>query len=575
MTRCQGISVCAGRVLAPCLCLRALPDFDLEEKAAAPVQQTLDRLHETLKAFGAELAAEAAAQPENSACGALAEVQLAMLEDCCFTDAADGAVKAGYAPQAAVLRAAAQQEAMLRGLNDPYLSARAEDVHDLGVRLACRLTGTAYPSLSALPQDCIVAAHDLLPSMLMTADLPRIRGIAIETGTKTSHVSILASGLDIPTVAACAGAMGACTGEPVFLDGEAGSFSFGLTETERAAAAESQRSWQAERAELGRYAAAQPVTADGTRIEVHANIVDPMVLEKTMAAGICGVGLFRTEFLYMNRAALPTEDEQYSIYRFAAKKLGGLPLTIRTMDIGGDKKVDCMDLPREENPFMGYRAIRICLDRPEIFRAQLRAILRAGAEGSVGVMFPMIAQRRELEAARAALEQARGELAAEGKPCGRVRIGMMVEIPSAVVLLDQLAPLVDFVSIGSNDLTQYTYAADRMNDHVGALYDFLDPAVLRLIAHTIRVSDRQGIECSLCGEMAGDGLGLAALAALGIHKVSVSPSKILKTKERLTMLNAAALRDCADAILHAGGSREVRTILLSHLPEGYPAQQRQ
>lgn len=570
MTDCKGISVCSGCVLAPCRTLPELPHFDRNEQTAVPVPQSMQAVRGAMEKFRASLSAMASAQARDAACGELAEVQLAMMEDDCFLEGVEEALKAGYTPQAAVLRAADRQEQMLRSLADSYLSARAEDVRDLGVRLACTLTDAPYPSLDGLMTDCIVAAHDLLPSMLMTATLEHIRGIVIETGTKTSHVSILASGLEIPAVIACGGALAAVDGELAFLDADAGSFCYGLSREEQAAAAEKERAWCAERAELEQFSGTRPLTADGVPIEVHANIVEPMVLERALKRGIDGVGLFRTEFLYMNRSELPSEEEQYSIYSYAARKLNGLPLTIRTMDIGGDKKVDYLNLPREENPFLGYRAIRICLDRPEIFLPQLRAILRAAADGSVRVMFPMIAQRGELIAARAALDRAAAQLDKEGVARGTdIQIGIMVELPSAVLLLEQMAGLVDFVSIGSNDLTQYTYAADRMNSHIGSLFDFLDPAVLWLIAHTIEVSNTHTISCSLCGEMAGDGLGLAALVALGIRKVSVSPSKILKTKRRLSMLNASEMQAAAGEILHAGDSREVRSILQSHLPKGY------
>ncbi|MEA4934891.1 MAG: phosphoenolpyruvate--protein phosphotransferase [Lawsonibacter sp.] len=571
MTVCKGISVCSGCALASCRILPKLPRFDLHERTAAPAEQSMQAVRRAMEEFRADITGAAAAHTDGTACEALAEVQLAMMEDECFLEGIEAALKAGYTPQASVLQAALQQEQMLRELNDVYMSARAEDVHDLGMRLACRLVGASYPSLVGLTDDCIVVAHDLLPSMLMTAALEHVRGIAVETSTRTSHASILASGLEIPTVVACGGATSAESGEPVFLDADAGTFSCALSESEQVSAVEKERAWQTERTQLQQYIDTQPLTEDGVRIEVHANIVEPMVLERALGRGIDGVGLFRTEFLYMNRAKLPSEEEQYHIYSYAARKLNGLPLTIRTMDIGGDKKVDYLDLPQEENPFLGYRAIRICLDRPEIFLPQLRAILRAGADGTVLIMFPMIAQRSELIAARAALEQAKAQLREAGIPYGvETKIGIMVEIPSAVLLLEQMAGLVDFVSIGSNDLTQYTYAADRMNSRIASLCDFLDPAVLCLISHTIAVSDAHGIACSLCGEMAGDGLGLAALAALGIHKLSVSPSKVLKTKKRLTMLNAAGLQAAAKEILRAGDSGEVRRILQSHLPKGYP-----
>lgn len=567
---CKGIAVCAGRVLAQGYKLTALPQFDLTQRTTQPVEHSLAAIKQATQQFKEEFTA-AAEKKQDAAYSELIEVQFAMMEDDCFTEAYESAVQAGFAPAAAVLQAASLQEEMLKSLCDPYLSARAEDVHDLGVRIACRLLNIAYPSLEDLPESCIVLAADLLPSMLMTAPLERIKGIVIETGTKTSHVSILASGMEIPTIVSCKGAMAAAHGELVYIDGETGEMGYALTAQEKDEAEQKEKEYKKEREELLKFADRKPTTADGRPIEVHVNIVDPMVLEKTLGYNIDGVGLFRTEFLYMNRQSLPTENEQYGIYSYAVNKLGSLPLTIRTMDIGGDKQVECLDLPKEENPFMGYRAVRICLKRPDVFLPQLKAILRANTKGSIGVMFPMIAQENELKAARKAFEEAKAELKKEGVSfCGQIRIGIMVEVPSAVLMLDRLAKLVDFVSIGSNDLTQYTYAADRMNPDVAYLYDFLDPAVLRLIAHTIKVSQSRGIQCSLCGEMAGDGRGLAALVALGLEKVSVTPSGVLKTKKRVSMLNAALLQSVAGEMLNAESAQEVSNILLRVLPEEYP-----
>jgi phosphotransferase system enzyme I (PtsI) len=301
-----------------------------------------------------------------------------------------------------------------------------------------------------------------------------------------------------------------------------------------------------------------------------ANIVDPVSLRKFSEYGLDGVGLFRTEFLYMNRSKLPTEDEQFTIYRQAAEKTGQKPLVIRTLDIGGDKEVECLKLPKEDNPFMGFRAIRICLKQPDLMNTQQRAILRAGAFGEVRVMFPMVATVGELEALLEMVSRAKKELLSEGAAFNEnIKIGIMVEIPSVVILLEHIAPLIDFVSIGSNDLIQYTYAADRNNKNVEYLYDFMDPAVLWFIKKTIDTADKAGIECSLCGEMAGDPLGMAVLLALGLKKFSVSTSLVLSGKRRLSLLDAKKCAEAGKKIAAARDAKEVAVLVRALLPGDY------
>ncbi|HWP22241.1 MAG TPA: phosphoenolpyruvate--protein phosphotransferase [Candidatus Cryosericum sp.] len=566
--RYAGIAVCAGVALNKSYRLAPLPQFDSELRTA----MSTDRARQAYLDARARLESEfrLTASQSGGANAELIEVQLAMLNDESFTEQVESGIASGYAPETAVLRAARSFEQMLSALDDEYMAARADDVRDLGVRLACRMTNQPYPSLTGLTEDCIVVAHDLLPSMLITAEISRIRGIVTENGTRTSHIAILAAGLEIPSIVGCKGAMEIAHGETIFLDGEHGTVENGLSGDALEKCRIRELAYRRERNELMNFAAQKAMTRDGKRISVLANIVNPLALDKVLAYHADGVGLFRTEFLYMNRAALPTEEEQFAVYSDVAKKLNGLPLTIRTMDIGGDKEAECLHLPKEENPFMGYRAVRISLDRRDLILPQLRAILRAAVYGEVWVMFPMIAVKRELEGMLAALEEAKAQLKSEGKPFGAsIRVGIMVEVPSAVIMLDQLGKLAEFVSIGSNDLTQYTYAADRMNPRVSYLNDFLDPAVLRMIKRTIDVSAACGIDCSLCGEMAGDALGLAALVALGIHKVSVSPSGILKTKKRLSLLDTAVLCGAGELMINAEDATEVKLHLLKALPEEY------
>jgi len=573
--RYQGIGVCPGVALNRCFRLSPLPQFDYNLRAKQPKQTALTAFTDASAQLKADFSA-VAAKNANKTQAELVEVQLAMLEDESFVELVQNEIEAGYAPEAAVLRAARSFEQMLKALDDEYMSARADDVRDLGVRLACRIADLPYPSLSGLLEDCVVVADDLLPSMLMTAEFDHIRGIVTENGTRTSHISILATGLEIPTIVACKGAMKIAHGDMVFMDGEQGIAEDGLNEEKMQSFGARREAYFRERQELLGFASREAKTADGVKIGVLANIVTPAVLDKVLSYGAEGVGLFRTEFLYMNRSTLPDEEEQFAIYSAAAKKLGGKPLTIRTMDIGGDKDAPCLNLPKEDNPFMGYRAVRISLDRKDLLMPQLRAILRAAAYGDIWIMFPMIAVKREITGMLAALEEAKAQLKQEGVPFGETyHAGMMVEVPSAALRMDHFAKYVDFASIGSNDLTQYTYAADRMNARVGYLYDFLDPAVLRLIKRTIDVCRSENTVCSLCGEMAGTALGLAALVALGIQKVSVSPSGILKTKSRLSMLNATAMLKVGESMINAEDATEVKQLLLKALPKGYALERKE
>lgn len=573
--RYQGIGVCPGVALNRCFRLAPLPQFDYNLRARKSKEAALAAYAKASALLKADFQA-IAEKSGNRTRAELIDVQLSMLEDESFVDLVRGEIEAGYAPEAAVLRAARSFEQMLQALNDEYMAARADDVRDLGVRLACRIADLPYPSLAGLLEDCIVVANDLLPSMLMTAELGHICGIVTENGTRTSHISILATGLEIPTIVSCKDAMKISHGDMVFMDGERGIAEDGLSEDQIKTFGARKKAYLDERRELLGFASREAKTADGERIAVMANIVTPAVLDRVLDYGADGVGLFRTEFLYMNRSTLPDEDEQFAIYSAAAKKLGGRPLTIRTMDIGGDKDAPCLNLPKEDNPFMGYRAVRISLDRSDLLMPQLRAILRAAAYGDIWIMFPMIAVKKEITGMLAALEEAKSQLRREGVPFGETyHAGMMVEVPSAALRMDHFAKYVDFASIGSNDLTQYTYAADRMNARVGYLYDFLDPAVLRLIKRTIDVCRNEDVMCSLCGEMAGTALGLAALVALGIQKVSVSPSGILKTKCRLSMLNASAMRKMGELMINAEDATEVKQLLLKALPEGYALERKE
>jgi phosphotransferase system enzyme I (PtsI) len=569
--RLYGIAVSAGCILAKSYVLKPLPAFDVEERFTGTPEEAHKALHQAISAVKEELEAARLQYDSNTEHVAFLEVQQAMLSDPVFLAGIDENLSAGYSPVAAVLRAVKAQEDMLASLNDEYMAARAEDVRDIGTRIACRIYGIEYPSLKGLSRDVIVVAEDLLPSMLLEGDLEHIKGIIIKRGTRTSHVSILASGLEIPTIIGCNDALSIAADEYVFMDGEKGVVVYSMSNEELEECRKIQKDYENEQRELDIYINRDAVSSDGKRLSLYVNIADSVILDKALRYNVDGVGLFRTEFIFMGRSNLPSEDEQFAAYSYAAEKLRSKPLTIRTLDIGGDKEIKYIELPKESNPFMGYRGVRIYAHNSDIILTQLRAILRASNNGNVQVMFPMITVVQEIKAMQELLETAKKQLRSKGIAFNeQIKVGIMVEVPSAVLLLDKLAEYVDFISIGSNDLTQYTYAVDRLNEKVGYLYNFMDPAVLRLIKHSIDVAQRKGIECSLCGEMAGDPVGMAILVILGLNKFSVSPSNILRAKRNMRSLDCSVLRRSADKLLEAEDEKEVMDFLRTVLPEDYP-----
>jgi phosphotransferase system enzyme I (PtsI) len=568
----SGISVCPGRVFSKSRLLADIPEFDLETKEdGLNADEAKARIDAAIQVITAQLDQAQDRCKNNDEMVTLLDVQKAMLTDPSFLEDIYQNIAEGYGPAAALLRAARVQEDMLRGLDDGFMEMRAEDMHDVSNRTACCIVNSPYPDISSLPEEGVVLiGRDLLPSMLLSADIAHCAGIVTEGGTRTAHVSILASSLDIPMVVGCSGVTGIQDNSPVYLDAESGSLEYNFGPGETTAFETQIREYKAKKTRLLSFAAKETRSAEGERLGLHANIIEPSVLSKVHDYGMDGVGLFRSEFLYMNRKTLPSEEEQFTIYKTAAENLSGKPIIIRTMDIGGDKNIEYLNLPREENPFMGCRAIRLCLSRPEILIPQMKAILRAGVFGNVRIMFPMVAVAGELDDLLSLLDKAKNELGAEGLPFDPdMPVGIMAEIPSVVITMDRLVKNLDFVSIGSNDLIQYTFAADRLNVAVSYLYKALAPAVLRLIKHTIDVTAEAGVECSLCGEMAGDALGMAALAALGLKKYSVAPSLALIGKWRLSLLKTSELEETGKQILAARDAQEVEHILKALLSTDY------
>jgi len=493
------------------------------------------------------------------------DAHLAILDDPAFMNEVRGIIQRQYkAAEVAVKEAIDKFVAMFDLLEDQYMRARALDIKDVGNRLLRHLLGKPDVQLPADNKPFILVAREVSPSQLVHLNTNRVLGIVTMAGGAASHTAIMARALNIPLVIGLDGKMPETirTGDTLIIDGRTGRVILRPTPEEIAHYSRLKENERRDRERLQCLAALPGATADGVRVSLLANIASLRELEAALASGAEGVGLFRTEFLFMARDDFPSEEEQFDIYRRAAAMLKGKPLTIRTLDIGGDKFLDYMETPEEDNPVLGFRSIRISLARPEPFKTQLRAILRAGACGRVQVLFPMIQSVEQIRGAKAILEEAKAELREEGLAFDEnMRIGIMVEVPAAALIADRLAGEVDFFSIGTNDLTQYVLAADRLNEHGAHLYDPYHPAVLRLVEMAVAAARRAGKTVSVCGELAGDPLALPIWLALGVHELSMAGALVLPLKSVLLRSSAEAAAGVWNRVSRLSTAAEVKAAL--------------
>jgi phosphocarrier protein FPr len=441
-------------------------------------------------------------------------------------------------------------------MKDPVLSGRAVDLRDVGRRVLRPLADRIEDEPALPDRPVILVADDLSPSDTARLDPTLALGLCTAAGGPTSHTAIIARSLDIPAVVGAGGSvLDIADGTPAVLDGNDGMLVIRPTASDEAAARGRQANLKEIR-ETERRACYQPaITVDGARIEVVANISDPAEAALAVGAGGEGVGLLRTEFLFLQRDHAPSEDEQAEAYTTMTRALNGLPIIIRTLDIGGDKEVPYMAMPTEQNPFLGERGIRLCLARPELFRTQLRAVFRAAATGPVRIMYPMISTFEELAKAKAITEEVRKDMGA-----APVEIGIMIEVPSAVIMAPELAREVDFFSIGTNDLTQYVLAMDRLHPVLAKQADGLHPAVLRMIEQTVRAAQTAGKWVGACGGIAGDPKGVAILIGLGVSELSVSIPSIAAVKAQIRGLTMNKARALAQRALSCRTATEVRAL---------------
>lgn len=418
-------------------------------------------------------------------------------------------------------------------MEDEYMRERGADVKDVGKRVLANLTGTISGDSEGMESNTVVVAHDLTPSDTAQLDKSKVIAFLTNIGGRTSHSAIMARTLEIPAVVGLNDITTSVKdGDIIIVDGIEGIAIINPDKNTIKEYEIKKKTYEKEKEELKKLINVKTVTKSGKRIEVAGNIGKSEDVHQVLENGGDGIGLFRTEFLYMDRDNMPSEEEQFESYKYAVEKMEKRPVVIRTLDIGGDKKLPYLPLPEEMNPFLGYRAIRLCLDRTDIFKIQLRALLRASAFGNLKIMFPMISSLEEFLQAKEILSECMEELRKEGKEFNEeLQTGIMVEIPAAAVNADELAKHVDFFSIGTNDLIQYTLAADRMNEKISYLYNPMHPAVLKLIKMTIEAAHKEGKWCGMCGEMAGDEKAIATLVEYGLDEFSMSASSMLKAKQ--------------------------------------------
>lgn len=531
--------------------------------AAAEVERFKGALEKTLKKTE-ELAADLATRVGEKE-AEIMQGHMMLLMDPMLTGEIESTVTGeGICAEYAIEQVCTTYADMFAAMDDELMQQRATDMRDIKTRMQRELLGVESVDIASLPAGSVLVAKDLTPSMTAGINQEHVTGIVTELGGKTSHSAILARALEIPAVVAVPDLMNQVkNGHVIVLDGSEGVVYVDPDQTVVDAFSEKREKFLKEKQELEQYIGKPTVTKDGVHIELVANIGKPEDLEKVFQYDGEGVGLFRTEFLFMDRTAMPTEEEQFEAYKAVAEGLKGKPVIIRTLDIGGDKEIPYMGLTKDENPFLGYRAIRFCLDRKDdVYRPQLRALLRASAYGNIKIMVPMVTCIEELREAKALIEEIKKELDEKNIPYKKdIEVGIMVETAAASLMADVFAKEAAFFSIGTNDLTQYTMSVDRGNDKVSYLYSTFNPAVLRSIKRIITCGREAGIMVGMCGEAASDPLMIPLLLAFGLNEFSMSASAILYSRKLITNYSIEELQAVADKAMSFATTAEVEAYM--------------
>ncbi|KXU46316.1 MAG: phosphoenolpyruvate--protein phosphotransferase [Longibaculum muris] len=561
MTMIKGIAASNGIAIAKAYKL-VMPDLTVEKVTVEDVEKEIkayeDAMDHTAKEL--EVIKEAASKNLSAEEAAVFDAHALVLSDPELKTQVEDKIRNEKCNAAAALdEVAAMFISMFESMGDEYFRERAADIKDVSRRLLANLLGKPLPNPALIDEEVVIIADDLTPSDTAQLNKNLVRGFATNIGGRTSHSAIMARSLEIPAVVACKTITEEVKdGDMIALDGIEGVVMINPDEETIKEYATKRDEYKAYREELKKLVNEKTVSTDGHHVELVANIGSPKDLEGVKENGGEGVGLFRTEFLYMESAELPSEDKQYEVYKEILEGMAGKPVVVRTLDIGGDKEIEAIDLPKEMNPFLGVRAIRLCFQREDIFRTQLRALLRASVHGDLRIMFPMIAALGEFRKAKGILMEEKEKLIAEGvEVSDTIQVGIMIEIPAAAVLADQFAKEVDFFSIGTNDLIQYTFAADRMSSGVSYLYQPFNPSILRLVKHVIDSAHKEGKWAGMCGEMAGEPLAAPLLLGLGLDEFSMSATSILAQRKLIRGLSQAEMAELANKAINCGTMEEV------------------
>ncbi|ATP41500.1 phosphoenolpyruvate--protein phosphotransferase [Solibacillus sp. R5-41] len=564
----KGIPVSNGVAIAKGYCL-VEPDLSFSKITIQNNDAEIMRLNEAIEHSKIEIERmqAAATQKYGEDKGAIFGAHLLVLQDPELFVGVAQKIQSGMNAEHALDETVQFFIQMFEGMDNDYMKERAADIRDVSKRVMAHLLGVELPDYSRINEAVIIVAKDLTPSMTTQLDPTFVKGFITDIGGKTSHTAILARTMGIPAVVGAKSAtMDIKHGEPLIIDGSTGEIFIQPNNEQIAQYKKVEEENKQFKQQLAKYSELKSISKDGYSVELAGNIGKPQDVASVLAAGGEGIGLFRTEFLYMDRLDLPSEEEQFTAYKEVLEALNGKPVVVRTLDIGGDKNLPYLNLPHEMNPFLGYRAIRLCLDHQELFRIQLRALLRASVYGNLKVMFPMIATLEEFRMAKTILEEEKEKLLLTDVPIStEIEIGLMIEIPSAAIIADLFAKEADFLSIGTNDLIQYTLAADRMNENVSYLYQPYHPAILRLVKMIIDAGHAEGKWVGMCGEMAGDKVAIPILLALGLDEFSMSASSILTVRSQLATLSKELLVPHVQKLLQLSTAQQVEQVVIDIL----------
>ncbi|PFA69379.1 phosphoenolpyruvate--protein phosphotransferase [Bacillus sp. AFS015802] len=549
----KGIAASNGIAIAKAYRL-VEPDLSFEKKNVDNAEQEVTRFQEAIATSKSELEAirDKARVDLGEDKAQIFEAHLLVLSDPELLTPIEDKVKSENVNAEFALKETADMfVSMFESMDNEYMKERAADIRDVTKRILSHLLGVQIANPSMVTEEVIVIAEDLTPSDTAQLNREFVKGFTTDIGGRTSHSAIMARSMEIPAVVGTKSITSSVeNGDMIIVDGLNGEVHINPTPEVIEQYKKEHARYEEQKAEWAKLVNEPTVSKDGEHVELAANIGTPKDLEGVKNHGGEGVGLYRTEFLYMGRDELPSEDEQFEAYKAVLEGMEGKPVVVRTLDIGGDKELPYLNLPKEMNPFLGYRAIRLCLDEQDIFRTQLRALLKASPFGNLKVMFPMISNLQEFREAKAILEEEKKALLENGtNVADHIEVGIMVEIPSTAVMADVFAKEVDFFSIGTNDLIQYTMAADRMNERVSYLYQPYNPAILRLVKMVIDAAHKEGKWAGMCGEMAGDEIAVPILLGLGLDEFSMSATSILRARSQIRQLNRAEMKDLAEQAL--------------------------